>query len=303
MSAIHVVTHRAWMARELAAATGPATEVLGSLGLDVPAWSPGDSVWAPMEWAARACAVDRRLALVDPGPHLLEWFPARLAGRTVHLTDLRSLAEAHERLGGADVAVPGFYKPANAKIERLPASWTDRADFLAAAERAGCPGSMLVHWTTTRLDLVEEHRVFVVGGEPATSSPYLQHHDDGTSTTWHEGMASDHVASAREFATDALTWAHGFHGALPAAFTLDVGLLRTGDWAVIETNPAWCSAWYGADLAAVATAIEASSRVEDQWAPRSWHEAEAADRWRWSPDPYLAAAAARARPLPGGPRT
>lgn len=87
-------------------------------------------------------------------------------------------------------------------------------------------------------------------------------------------MTSPHGRAAFGFAVDVMdTISPTTPG--PAAFVLDVALLADGTWVVLETNPAWSSGQYGADLGAV---IECLFAVND---------AAAIGTWAWNPDPYL----------------
>lgn len=282
---LHVVTHRRWVADDFTAAlavTRPDVTVRHHLGLDVPAFAPGDAMWAPMEWAARALHAGAPLDLVDPGPFFVTRIPPVLLGREVSCTRLSDVV-------AGSAPDEGFFKPANAKVEQAPARWWRRDAFVAAACSAGMTPDSLILWTPTRLDLAEEHRVFVLDGEPVTSSVYLRHHRSSGSEpveeTWHESMTDPHASEARAFAADVLAGLASTH-TFPVTFTLDIGLLDggvPGEWVVIETNPAWCAAQYGADLAVVADCLFAAS--------------EATNGWTWTPDPYLAEKAALQRRL------
>lgn len=269
---LHVVTHRGWVARDLhaaAAARRPDVKVAHSLGFDAPDVAAGDALWAPMEWAARARPVlgPELLPLADPGARFLTRVPVDLLGRRIRVATVDETAHL-----APDV---GFFKPANMKVERVPARWTTRDGFLSGCRAAGLPGTSEVMWTASRLDLVEEHRCFVRYRRVVASSPYLI---DGA--TWFEGMVSRHESAAVRFAGLVLV---GVRDGAPAAFVLDVGMTREGGWVVVEANPVWCSAQYGCDLAAVVDCLfTAVVDVGD---------------WQWCPDPYLVSRAAR-NPLP-----
>ena len=316
----HVVTHRKWVADDFTLAGVP--DVQHHLGLDLPDLAPGDSVWAPMEWMHRAqSALFVRLAdgppygpfldLAAPGADFLTRVPISLLSREIRLVTAAEIVEAadeqNNRLPITDDGPEVFAKPANCKIERIPAKWYDleglALDLIAAPP---VPDNQRFLLTWDRLDLVEEHRLWVLDGRVVTSSPYLHHLDFietdlrgyESSNTWYPGMNSERTPDAEAFGAHALdTLAHssGFEAhaivstALPRAFTLDVGIDRAGVWVVIEANPAWSSALYGADPVKVADCVRASSRVVDMMALTDPH--------RWSPDPYLVDRSARQRPL------
>lgn len=285
---LHVVTHRRWVADDLAAAaalthagTAPETRVRHHLGLDVPEIADGDALWAPMEWAARARHAGALLHLSDPGPRFLTTVPAQLLGREVHACAVWDLV-------AGDGPEEGFFKPANVKIDRVSARWWAREEFLTAVHDAAMPPSSRVLWTTTRLDIVEEHRIFVLDHQPATSSIYLRHdthtpHDARVTHTWHEQMLDPRRAQAQEFASTVLA---ELAGSVPASFVLDVALLADDSWVVLEANPTWCSAQYGADLGAVIDSLFAACSTP------------AGSPWAWTPDPYLAQQARLQRLLP-----
>lgn len=283
---LHVVTHRRWIADDLATAAAADPElrdltVWHDLGFDLPDFERGDVIWAPMEWMARA----RRalgetgrslLPLADPGPAFLSRFHESVLGRRVGVATVGQVV-------AGDGPDEGFYKPANCKVDFVPAAWRTRIEFVAAAAAANFPTTSDVLWADTRLEFTEEHRTFVRHGQVVTSSPYLRHLPDGP-TLWHEGMRSAFDAEARTFAQSALDALIGT-GPLPPAFVLDVGLLTDGRWVVIETNPVWSSGQYGADLAEVIRCLIAANNPTQ------------ADGFEWIPDPYLVDRAATQRPL------
>lgn len=319
-STLHVVTHRKWVADDFTLAGVP--DVQHHLGLDLPDLAPGDAVWAPMEWMHRAQSVMfSRLAdgppysplldLTAPGADFLIRAQPPLCGRDIRLLTAAEIVEMadeqNQRLPITDDGTEVFAKPANCKIERVPAKWYDLDGLsldLIAAPRIPDNQPFLLTWD--RLDLVEEHRLWVLDGTVVTSSPYLHHLDFietdlrgyESSNTWYPGMDSERTPDAEAFGADVLDTlarSSGFQvhaiisTALPRAFTLDVGLLADGAWVIIEANPAWSSALYGADPVKVADCVRASSRVVDMMALSDPH--------RWSPDPYLIDRAARQRPL------
>lgn len=314
---VHVVGHAAWRARELAAAGVP---VRSSLGWEVPALQPGDSVWAPMEWMARAdralrCAGRPSWQLADAGPRWLAALPAEVAGRTVVACTLGEAA------AGAGLTA-GWWKPANCKVETLPARWSTREDFLTAAYAAGLPdeSQLLV---SEQLDVLEEHRVFVLDGVPVTSSPYLWHHVPNQAARagqlgpvgWDQvpdlltpvRAAADgpaFVAAAEQAGWSRLTTADVLEETasllrvlardrpeeVPPVSVVDVALTSDGRVVVLEANPVWSSAWYGADLEDVAACLAAAVQTHPTGAG-------VLGRWGWEPDPWLVGRADRQRLL------
>lgn len=296
MRTLHVVTHRRWVADDLATGAFPGLDVRHHLGLDLPDFAPGDGVWAPMEWMARAVAVDPRLHLIDPGAALLTLLPRHLLGRDIRLlTRAQMEAEADEHIAAHGPLVDGppyFAKPANCKVEEFPARWDDLEGHVLGAIATRIPADQPFLLTTTRLDIVEEHRLFVLDGAVVTSSPYraldLGPEGHRSETLWHEEMTSECTGDAEAFGAHVLAALED----LPRSFALDVAVLADGTWVVIEANPVWSSAFYGADPAQVVRCLLVASRVADP------AEASAPEPHRWVLDPYLIQRVARQRPLP-----
>ena len=271
-----VATTRRWVADDFAAPCARAgLELVHSWGLDVPdltgrtpAW------WTPTEHAARVLASGTNLPLIAPGPLWLSRVPQRLTGRRVWSGTVDTLKHA---------PAAGWCKPAEMKVEALPSQWWDRTSaFAAACASAGLPGDSAVQVASRRLDIVEEHRTFVLHGEVVATSPYLV---DGV--TWTEDMTDDrrlHHQDAAAFAGDVCTTMR--YDQAPA-YTLDVALTREGRWVVLEANPVWSSASYGADLDAVLAATTAGT-------DHAGHHPD----WAWQPDPHLLARADRQARLP-----
>lgn len=307
---VHVVGHASWRAREL---TDAGVAVRSSLGWEVPLLEPADSVWAPMEWMARAaralrCAGRPPWCLVDAGPTWLAELPLEVTGRTVTACTLGDAAA-----GSGPVA--GWWKPANCKVETLPARWATREDFVSSAYAAGLRADSQV-LVSDHLDLVEEHRVFVLDGIAVTSSPYLWHHlavESGVAgpVGWDQVpdlLTPDGSLDGPAFvaATEAAGWSRLSMAAVleetgkllrragrdrvPPVAVVDVALTTGGRVVVLEANPVWSSAWYGADLTAVTTCLSAS--VGASPVPGG-----IPSRWVWEPDPWLAARAERQRLL------
>jgi hypothetical protein len=178
-------------------------------------------------------------------------------------------------------------KPAEAKVPRLPARWCTRDDFLATARSAGFPADGQVQVSPVRLDLAEEHRCFVLEGAVVTSSPYLLASGATYEEGWEASADFDHV-SARAFAQEVVD---EMGNDQPHGYTLDVGLTTSGQWVVIEANPAWCSGTYGCKLEAVVDVVVEASATPTSFVGPSRH-----GHFVWRPDPYLISFA-ETRPL------
>lgn len=270
-----------------------------SLGLDIPqAASSTDAWWCPTEWAARAIPVladhGTDMPLMAPPTGMIctqPWQP--WVARTMGFCPLGEV--------GTAAAPPGsWWKPAEFKVEQLPAaSYPDAEAFLAAATRAGLQPDSTVLWSAPLLSeraIIEEHRTFVLHGRVHTTSPYLVNSTltsgEAQTATWSPEMSAE-VPSGRSraaaaFADRALDAVTAAGVDLPAAFVLDVALLRDGSWVVLEANPAWSAAAYGCDLAAVLDVVLAAA--DSRWL--SEHPTH-----RWRPDPHLVRRTAQQRPL------
>jgi hypothetical protein len=313
VSRLHVVTHRRWVADDLdmgaerVSRLGPAVEVAHSLGLDPIDLQPGDGLWAPMAWAARLLhdpRHQRRIGgyLLDPGPLFTPSLDRTLTGRRIQVGTLAEYLE-HGPDGTGEGA---FVKPANCKIEHFPAAWRRRAEVARLAIKHDLPDDLVLQWTTTRLDIVEEHRAYVRHRTVVASSPYLVHHRGPGGAggnlsveqeTWHEQMTSVHSPAAEEFAGHV---ACGIDHQ-PAAYVLDVALLADGSWVVLETNPVWAAAFYGCDLTEVVRTLFCGIAWQGRDLPAGYslgHSPGAREpTWTWRPDPYLLQRVRRQRPL------
>ena len=268
-----------WLADDMAAGAAGRWPVRHDYGFGLPSLESGltRAWWSPAGHAARLLAGGMEMHLCAPGPTWLADIPEVLTGRPVWAGTLDELSRGRGPRFG-------FAKPAEAKIDALAAAWYDNiGDFAAAANSARLPGGSWVQVSPVRLDLVEEHRCFVHAGEVVAASPYLL--ADGT--TWEPGMETWerlHHDGARRFAADAVA---ELTGRQPAAYALDVGLLASGRWVVVEANPAWCAGTYGAELTAVVDVVVASSLTVPG-------ETDSHGAWAWRPDPALVADAERA---------
>jgi hypothetical protein len=268
-----VASIRQWVAREFApAAERAGIPIVADLGLDVPALPEGCSspaIWTPMEHAARLFRAGMVLPLSTPGPGWLPDLDRGFTGRAIRVG----------QLGDADIVpdlrtqVDIFAKAADMKVDRLPASRYPTAQhFVDSAKGAGLPPDSWIQVADDWLDLVEEHRCFVLDGLVVASSPYLV---DGK--TYEEGMEDDESLrhrDARKFAHEAVASVPG-----PAAFVVDVGFTSDGAPAVVEANPAWASNMYGADIDGVLATVRRACEPDQEWT--------------WVPDPWLVAQAER----------
>lgn len=274
---LHLVSQQRWMAQELAG-NGIGIPVMRCFGLDIPTHTEADAWWMPAQWAARAGLAGARMSLSAPGPRWLASLDRTVLGREVRACTVRDLGDLPN--------VAGWCKPAEAKIDGFTAGWRSKAGLFAAVEAVGMPQDAWIQWCPDRLDLVAEYRCHVMDGDVRTVSPYLV---DGY--TYYD-MVDGGPGATRLGNTCEQNTAHLLAQSVvddlgragqPAAYVLDVGFTLSGQCVVVEANPAWCSAWYGAAIDAAVTVISRSCRPDGPW--------------RWRPDPYLLARARRATRL------
>lgn len=138
------------------------------------------------------------------------------------------------RLGEARVIRrPAFIKPPNDKLfearvyrtgEELPVDFDEELSVLVSTP---------VEWAV-------EFRCFCLDGQIETVSPYLR--DGKLSCLSHFESSSLEVAAVHSFTADVLA---ASKSSLPRACVVDIGLLQSGKWAVVEANAAWGSGLYG----------------------------------------------------------
>lgn len=239
------------------------------LGLDVPSdISDVYAWWMPAAHAARVShAFPGQLTLTAPGATWLDDVPQSLTGRTVAT---HTLADTLSHPWDGKL----WTKPAEAKIEGFEAQLRTFEEFVNDTDTL--PDGTMVQTNDRFLSLNHEHRFYMVNGQPATGSPYL---DNGV--VWNDGIDWIHYEDALDFATHAgqLLGSHQ-----PRSYILDVAWdFENNTWVVLEGNPTWCSGFYGSDIPSVLEAIHLSM-IPDR-------------RWSWTPDPYLSQMAERKRPL------
>lgn len=168
------------------------------------------------------------LHLVSPPDDLLGQLERTWLGRTIKVRDLDSVTQAE---------LPMFIKPVVPKLFRADVYQT------LGGLQAECKGlepetRVLV---SDVVEFVGEARFFVLDGVPATGAIY-------------EG--SGDIEKALGFVT-------GLAGnsRLPATCVLDVGLMKDGDWALVETNATWGSGLNGCEAAKAAACIARATEM------------------------------------------
>lgn len=277
----HVVTQRRWMADELTEALTPAGwsvrahNGLSALPPEV-GHDPAHVLWAPGAFAAREIVHGNPLRLAAPGPG---WLPALEWGLTGRRVTVITAGEASED------PLEGFWKLAESKSDRFPATWRTAEELRNDLAAARVPGGAILHHSDRRLRLSWEFRSVVCRGRVTATSCYLDSFGRDRAHPDFAEPPSPVQRSARSAARYFSDQIEKNHPAGPA-YTLDIGWhLDSNAFVVIEANPMWCSAWYSCDLVAFAEAVAAAQG------------SEVPDRFVWRPDPVLAERARMSRPL------
>lgn len=165
-----------------------------------------------------------------------------------------------------------FAKPAEAKIDSIPAGVYLASDLRKICKQHAIPENTLFQWTRTILNMNHEHRFFVSDGEVRAGSVYLRN-----GITYYPGIESSQSDDALEAAEDFID-ALDQLDLLPPALTLDVARDEdTGQWLIVEANPAWSSGPYGANRADMIEVLERACNLKATDDPR----------WIWKPADYL----------------
>jgi hypothetical protein len=224
------------------------------------------SYWMAGGYAARLQRAGLAPNLVAPGQHWLSEvseLDETLTRRKIFTTKIAELPT------GALL----FAKPAEAKIESIPAGkyFTDHLLEICKNERV--PADTLFQWTETLLNLNHEHRFFISDGQIRTGSPYLI--DDVVYTS---EMISPYFGAAYDAAENFLRILES-NNLLPPALTLDVARDEdSGEWLIIEANPAWSSGPYGASPSRILEVLERAC---------AWSKDVDDAKWLWEPAEYL----------------
>lgn len=181
---------------------------------------------------AVAVADQLRLTLVAPDDGWLPRLPMRWTRRVV---DMARFEDAQA------LTTRRFVKPADAKCFKA-------AVYAPGEMRAIDADPDTIVLISEPVIFEVEYRYFIADRRVHAASIYIRDGDiaDGADETW--PAPADEAAEARAF-IDAVLRDPDVD--VPAAVVIDVGRLDTGDWAVVEANPAWGSGLCGADPRAV----------------------------------------------------
>lgn len=227
---LHIITHRNWMAEHLGA-----TQHLGFDPVDSTTWVPGrDGLWAPGHHISLMADTGNNWQFQDA----LWWcLPNELLGRPV----------THGPLPQALAAVPddgAFVKLARHKYDYFTAGHRSPEEFTRDVD-ARPWGHLHEFVVSGHLDITDEYRLWVSNGGVLFGCAYR--HGDWT---WGDEDCREVPAPA-----GATSIAQEVASGIPGTYCVDVAHCRDGSWAVIETNPAWCSGFYAAPREVLETAI------------------------------------------------
>lgn len=264
MKSINLICHPQWMIDELTMVKS--FKVHPSFGFDVPDYDASTGWWMPQQVASDVTrhTIEKHstpLHLIAPGVNWLPNVPTEFSGRTV----------ANHRLGAVredpKTFDTGWWKAAEAKIDSLPNSYRTIEQLIEDTD--SLPGDVILQFTETTLNIVSEYRFWVLNETIRTGSLYLKT-DDVSTITYYDGAEAEEeeYTAAMVFAENVLKSVNH-----PKAFVLDVAKTAEGDHVILEANPAWCSAWYGADIEKVAEVAYTASTTTD-------------NTWPWKPDFY-----------------
>lgn len=268
---LHLICNRQWMVNELS--SNSLVPVEHSFGYDIPFYSSSDSWWIPQEMATRFIQSGVKFNFQSPGAFWLDNVPLELRGRNVKTIPAGDIA-VNENLNEIN-----FWKFAEAKVDTFIAGIRTGYEVLDYINTYKVPSNSMLQ-KSDFLKLKNEYRFFIVEGEIVTSSLYLTR-KNGEELTYYD---YDIIDVKESEAVTAYVASVAPVLASPEAYVLDVATTCDGNIIVLEANPAWCSAWYGAGINKVAETILASN--------------VATKKWHYSPDSLLLEKYRKMVPLP-----
>jgi ATP-grasp domain, R2K clade family 2 len=220
-----------------------AAEAAGWQAERITSWPPSDRLALETDLVISApAAFGGMLAahlgckLVSPPDDWLIRLPPDYLRRSI---EYQTLAEVRRRRG------PLFVKTAVGLFKILHAAvYHDPAQIAAGLE---LPDEMLV-LVSEPVRWVTEFRCFVMGREVTTHSLSYRWGEMNGYGNRQRPVSTGETLDAQAFAQRLLV---DERIALPRAFVLDIGYIAGRGWAVVEPNPAWASAIFGCEPAAV----------------------------------------------------
>lgn len=262
-----------WIVKDFIDANIPNCEIIKDRGFDLPPVKPNVDVawWMPTEHAVKLRQSGLLIPFMATGSKWMDTVPQSLTGRYTASGTVKEVLNDETLFADGKV----WIKPAEFKHQEFFAGLYGREEIIGF----NLPDGAILQWTDTVMDFSEEHRFFICEGEVIASSVYL-----ADNLTYYDGAVSHKAGEASEFAHHAV---EVLADNQPPAYVLDIGFDKlSGHWVVIEGNPMFSSAIYGADPAQVVKGLLRCANPKNQDA-----------RWLWSPDLYLTNKYARMRPL------
>lgn len=198
---------------------------------------------------ADAICEELSVSVVTPTHAWLPALPSRFLQRSVGLT---TLADA---MTGS---FPAFIKPPDDKLFAARV-YPDAASLAAVTQGFEAATPVLV---SSPVSFAVEYRAFVAGRRVAALSAYIR--GGAVAEGWEElpGEREGALALLEALLADVSI-------EVPPALVIDVGLLSSGSWAVVEANPAWASGLCGCDPAVILSVLAAATvprGAEPRWA-------------------------------------
>lgn len=263
-----------WIAQDFLDASLPEEwRVIKDRGFDLPSVEPSihTAWWMPTEHAVKLRRSGLSVPFMAPGPKWMDTVPQSLTGRYTASITIGGISENPSIFDAGKL----WIKPAEFKHQQFFAGLYSYEEVRAFS----LPDEAVLQWTDTVMDFSEEYRFFICEGEIIASSVYL-----AGNVTYYDGAVASLELEAGEFAEYAVSVLGDNQ---PPAYVLDIGFDRKQErWVIIEGNPMFSSALYGADPAQV---VEGLLRCAN---PQIGEE-----KWMWVPDPYLVNKYARMQPL------
>jgi hypothetical protein len=250
---LHLICNQSWMISELSLSEN--TIVKHSYGLDIPVHSINDAWWIPQGIANRFIHSGVIFTPQAPGSNWLPSQPKELVKRNVESITVKDIKEkiSSPLLMRAINGEKLFWKFAEAKVDTFMGEARDFNDVLTYIDDYDIPDDSVMQVSEV-LDVQNEYRFFIVNNEVKACSPYLNR-IHGVELTYYD---SSYINTEEFEAVQAYVRSIAHRLNSPSAYVLDVASLPNGEFVVLEANPAWCSAWYGADIDGVVETIVAS---------------------------------------------
>jgi hypothetical protein len=265
-----------WIVQDFIDAKIADIEIIGDRGFDLPTVKPSAEVawWMPTEHAVKLRYSDFSIPFIAPGSHWLPTVPQALTGRIIQSATVEETLSENSYFSQNDSGKL-WIKPAEFKHQEFFAGLYTKEE----TSSFNLPPDASLQWTSTILDISEEHRFYIMDHQVITGSEYLV-----DNVTYYDGAISSNKGEAWDFATTAVKQLGANQ---PPAYTLDVAFDRISQsWVVLEGNPAFSSAIYGSDPEKVIEVLLRCANPVPEDSP-----------WLWEPDPYLMKKYAHMRPL------